>query len=641
MALAASRGKGVVYDARISSAIRFLKEVYDKGISSNDTSLRAYLIKKHGLSNSEVDKAFTIHRKALEEDMGTDNRQTKHETAERMVKHTDIDGHENKAEELKAMERATNTMSFLLENKQAIGKNLYKEFMKDELEYCNVLKCLCDEYCKSLIKMSADRQFRMKYQEIEKMFNRVQKLYNFHNYAFYNQLTRDTHVMKPFLRFFKTFGGYIEYMKECVLTVKKIRQYIWDKNLHKCLEEIKQKSKLPNHDMIDLLLCPLDRMSAYKMFLDRLYEWTDEKQKGAYNLICKAKKRFEKLAMYIEKYKFVISNQIEMTRVQQFLSKQCHILVPSRRIVRRGMMIRRTSGWTAKDKQYIFFLFNDILLWALKTGALKNVVILRECEVMETDSLENKNRKFRVESIGHKNKVLHLECETERQRNEWFNAIKTAISRERDALQDNSTSDVDPLKIEGLEDMLKNTSTESIDVGSTRNSFSGSVGTMSSARSGLWPTSDDLHFNRWDHSLNFPYRQSIDLSTIGGSLSLSEYSSYDDEKLESPSSPKKIQSPSSSERHRRIKIERVNSKKKESNNFRPVSTAKVENKDDEHDLNLNYSGSQDPQFEKNIRSPSGKFSISRSPRRRNQQDTSTSSPPIRLHDIAYRNNARV
>jgi len=641
MALAASPGEGV--DLKITSAVNFLNEVHDKGIR-NETNLRAYLMKKHGLSNSEVDKAFRIHRKSLEEDSVTEERQMKHKTGERWERHTDIDERKNK-DGPKTMETAT-SMSFLSESKRRSGQKLFKEFMKDEAEYCNVLKCLCEEYCKSLIRMSADRKFKMKYHEVEKMFERVQQLYNFHNYAFYNQLVRDTNVMKTFLRFFKVFGGYVEYMKECVSTVKKMRQHIWDKNLHRCLMEIKQKSKLPNHDMIDLLLSPLDRMSDYKMFLDRLYEWTDEKQAGAYNLICKAKRRFEKLAMYIEKYKFGISNQIEMTRVQQFLSKQCHILIPSRRIVRRGTMIRRTSGWTAKNKHYIFFLFNDILLWALQTGTLRNVVILRECEVMETESLDNKNLKFKMVSTGNKNKVLHLECDTERQRNEWFNAIKTAIIREKEAFKGDSNNDVDPVLIEGLEDILKSTNTESTDIGSKRNSFSVSGSIMSSPRSPLSPLSDDLHFNRWEDSQNFPHQEPIDLSSIGGSLSLSRYSSYDDEKAESSlSSLKKIQSSSKREGRTGLQIERVNSKQKKSNNFKSASTSKVENKEDEHDFGF----SAEHQVEKEIPSPTGRFSISRtgatiSPRRRNQQDTSTSPPSnvtIRLHDVDYRSTRRV
>merc|ERR1719397_2310281 len=336
-----------------------------------------------------------------------------------------------------------------------------------------------------------------------------------------------------------------------------------------------------------------------------------------------------------------------MTRVQQFLSKQCHILVPSRRILRRGTIIRRTSGWTAKIKKYIFFLFNDILLWAGQTGTLKNVVLLRECEVMETESLDNKNLKFKVVSIGQKNKVLHLECETERQRNEWFNAIKTAIRREKDTLNDDSKNDVDPLLIEGLEDILKRTNTESTDIGSRRSSFS--VGIPSSPRSPLSPMSDDLHFNRWEDSQNFPHQQPIDLASIGRSISLSKYSSYEDEKAESSgSSLKKIQSSSRTEGRIDLQIQRVNSKQKESNHFNSASTSKVENKEDEHDLN-DFGSSIDHQFEKNIRSPSGRFSISRtgptlSPRQRKQQDTSTSSPSnvtIRLHEIDYRSTARV
>merc|ERR550534_2795480 len=196
-------------------------------------------------------------------------------------------------------------------------------------------------------------------------------------------------------------------------------------------------------------------MSDYKEFLSTMHEWADQTQPAPYEVVSKATRRFGRLVSYIEKYKLGIFNRSEMNKVQQFLNKQCNIFVPNRRIVRRGVMIRRTTGWTARNKQYIFFLFNDVLLWTTKRGELQNVVMLRECEVMETDSKHHPSRKLKVVSVGHKNKVLHLECATERQRNEWFDAIEKSISREKAAVlrQSESPNEEELPPIEDLKPM--------------------------------------------------------------------------------------------------------------------------------------------------------------------------------------------
>merc|ERR1719410_1144876 len=105
-----------------------------------------------------------------------------------------------------------------------------------------------------------------------------------------------------------------------------------------------------------------------------------------------------------------------MNKVQHFLDKQCDILAAHRRIIRRGMMIRRTTGMLARNKQYIFFLFNDVLLWATKKRELQNVVQLRNCEIMPSDQRDNAEKKFTVVSRGQRHKTLLLECVTKKQR---------------------------------------------------------------------------------------------------------------------------------------------------------------------------------------------------------------------------------
>jgi len=180
--------------------------------------------------------------------------------------------------------------------------------------------------------------------------------------------------------------------------------------------------------MVDLLLVPLDRIMACKKFLDKLTAWGDKEQNDDFVILAKAMRRMGRVANYMEKYKYGISNMNEMNKVQQFLRRQCDIICPGRKIIRRGTMIRRTTGWAARNKTYIFFLFNDLLLWMTQNRELQNILQLKSCEVLPSDAKNDSERKFKIVSKGRKNKTLLLECTSRRQRDEWYKAAEKGIA---------------------------------------------------------------------------------------------------------------------------------------------------------------------------------------------------------------------
>jgi len=165
-----------------------------------------------------------------------------------------------------------------------------------------------------------------------------------------------------FVRNYESFWIYIQYTKDCSLTTKKMRKYVHDKELRRALAQIRVSSRRPLDDMMDLILSPLDRIRDYKDFIDRLCVYVDKKHESHYEFLVKASRRLSGIAKWIGLNKHPIINSNEMNKVQQFLNKQCNIITPVRFIIRRGMMIRRTTSWPARNKRYMFFLFNDILL---------------------------------------------------------------------------------------------------------------------------------------------------------------------------------------------------------------------------------------------------------------------------------------
>lgn len=439
MADVAVSGEDESFNANVKTTVKFLREVYESGFQ-NYSSLRSYLLTKDMLAESEIAEAFRIHQdwvKNLEEPKNK-------VLAELEVKNSMLLEPSNRQRKLKewANGNILNQISFLLEERKADGISLLKKFLQNEVKYYKKLECVCDEYYSNLIELSDKRKFDMTHQEVEQIFELVPHLLKFHKHTFYPHLRKGTNIMKLFLHFFKIFAGYVDYTKGCSSTVKKMRNYTSDKKLHKHLWRIKLKSKQPRDDMIDLLLVPIVRMSDYKQFLECLQAWADEKQTASYELICKASRRIGRVANHLEKYQSDIFNMSEMNKVQEFLKSEWDVSFPNRRILRRGVMFRLKTRWTTRKKPYMFFLFNDVLLYSTRNGERQKVVTLKNCEVTKKDS----KRKLQLVCRGLKKTELHLECTNVQERNKWFEAIAKSIDEEKARVRRNFLSESQELK---------------------------------------------------------------------------------------------------------------------------------------------------------------------------------------------------
>jgi len=397
---------------RIMTAVEFLKDVHSKGYS--DSVLKKYLIEKRHLTAEEVDIAFVINKNRMEK--AKESREEPIKNRERPEKPTSF-----------SARKQSQDVCYLMPSKQTEGEKLINEFLDCEKAYCQILECLEKEYHVQLSRLAIRNKFQISRREIDEMFCRIPELLKFHN-GFFLDLKRGSSIGKMFVQLFKFFEGYAEYMKDCQLTVNKMRKYIRDSALCTTIALISEHSKLKNDDMVDLLLTPLERILDYRDFLTKLLSWTDKTMTTDYDLLGKASRRIGRVAAYIENYKYSICNQNEMNKVQKFLRDQCDILAPDRVIVRRGMMIRRTTSWHKRNKRYVFFLFNDMLLWTNKNGVLQNALQLRRCEIMGSSAKNDSKRKFELVYRGEKYKTLRLECDKVTERNDWYKSIQRTIT---------------------------------------------------------------------------------------------------------------------------------------------------------------------------------------------------------------------
>jgi len=124
----------------------------------------------------------------------------------------------------------------------------------------------------------------------------------------------------------------------------------------------------------------------------------------------------------------------EMNKIQKFLGDQCNIFGANRNIIRQGMLYSQSKGWISRNKQYVFFLFTDILVWTTKKGELQNAVYLKKCQLLPSFSKINRERKFQIEFREQTHKPLLLECKSQKQRNEWYFALSIAVKKAQELL---------------------------------------------------------------------------------------------------------------------------------------------------------------------------------------------------------------
>lgn len=128
-----------------------------------------------------------------------------------------------------------------------------------------------------------------------------------------------------------------------------------------------------------------------------------------------------------------------MNKTQQFIGKQLDIIPKTsngtfvRKIIRRGPLTRHPeSSFSSGRKYYIFFLFNDILLWVQTNRVIQNVVNLKTCTITACKGYSTDRKMFILgcetykENVTKKKKLI-LEARNVEEREGWFAALTNAI----------------------------------------------------------------------------------------------------------------------------------------------------------------------------------------------------------------------
>jgi len=422
-------------DPKVSTAVEFLFDVDDKDFKESD--LRRYLISNRGLTSEQVDEALSIHSSQLiKRERELSEASWTAETKPGIIPKTfseftlmRITAQNSEKTNKGFLDKVESILSLITPSKHDVAYGLIVDFLIAELDYCKCLKSLIEDYRYGLIKAADARRFSLSRDEILEIFHRIPQLHKFHK-SFYTDLGAD--IGRMVVRLINFFKQYTEYIREFASSVQVLREHSRDRRLYKCLDHIKWLSKC-KMDIYDLLLAPLHRILEYRDFFTKLCVWGDRSH-ADFRFLGKAARRVGRIAVSVELHKERIINACELNKVQHIVGDQCDLLLCRRLFIRRGEMIRRTTGWKARNKRYIFFLFNDVFLWTTMKDDLQNVVKLHKCTVLPSGAKMEPGRKFKVEveAFGRRSKkVIHLECKSEEERNQWFISLETAIARRK------------------------------------------------------------------------------------------------------------------------------------------------------------------------------------------------------------------
>jgi len=430
MFAAAEHHQSLKQTDKIEIAVQFLNDVHGK---YDEPTLRRYLITRK-LSVRQVNEALRIHKKQVRELGQLNCKNSPSISSEKLKSFKSVGQHtklNSKSGKMISSSYVWNDMTvipglpFLEEGKKDVGKKLRDDFLASELTYCDLLECLTEYYMK-LSDVAKQRKVKITFMETKELFEKIPRLLDFHR-RFYKDLVKGKEVGNMFLGSFRFFKGYLNYLKSLPSIIKQLAVYVGDEVLQKYLKQLRKNSTCRNYSIVGLLVVPLDRISQYKSFLNSLIDIGDTSHKS-YRSLRKATRRICRVTSYIEKYRFVIDNLQDLYNVQEYLGGSVLVFTDKRKVIRRGMMFRRTTSWPRRNKLYIFFLFNDILMWTTRGGTFQNAVSIYSCKLLTWENTTNPERKFKVISKRDgQSKILFLECTSEQSKNDWCTLLKMAI----------------------------------------------------------------------------------------------------------------------------------------------------------------------------------------------------------------------
>lgn len=240
---------------------------------------------------------------------------------------------------------------------------------------------------------------------------------------------RNAMVGDVFLELGPFFKMYTDYVNNHPEAVRKLVS-LYKRDRVKNFLSVNERTALTRGlDLESLLITPVQRIPRYKLLLEALLKCTAADHPD-YKGIGEALVLVSKIADSINSAMRESQNRQDILNIQKLFGKDVDLVTPSRKFIMKGILTKRCRS---TDKDFTFFLFNDLLMYA-HGGGLTQYVMHRMIDINKAfevkdlpDTAEEKNM---IEILNsQKSFVVYAPDLANKQ--QWLNAMVTCINEMR------------------------------------------------------------------------------------------------------------------------------------------------------------------------------------------------------------------
>lgn len=320
-------------------------------------------------------------------------------------------------------------------------KAAVRELIETEKTYVNGLNLCIDTY---YAKLSNDPKKLVTPKDLKGIFNDMQTIHQL-NETFLNDLQQryagfnneKTRIGDQFVKFCPYFRMYQNYCNNYDNAMVLLAKYNEKQAFNDFCTENRQLAK--GNTLQSLLILPIQRLPRYRLCLSEIVKNTEKTHPDIVDLR-RALELVEETTSLINERMKEFEQRQQVRAIEHRFASAVSLVKPHRKFMREGAMTKVDK--TGKDKNYTFFLFNDMMCYASGNS-----------EQLKLHTTLPVDRAFFIQDVPHHDKYsdrafeLHsavksfiVHCAEYKEKKQWMEDINGVV-RERVRLQPGKTQE--------------------------------------------------------------------------------------------------------------------------------------------------------------------------------------------------------
>jgi len=277
-------------------------------------------------------------------------------------------------------------------------------------------------------------------QEIDKIFHNIEELAKLSEKLvadlseLQNEHLLNAYIGATLLHYAPMFRAYQPYLDNYDSALSALHATVKSNDAFRSFLDLSHKCE--SMSLESFLIMPIQRLPRYLLLLVELLKNT-ETGDSALDDIREAHDKIKQITTSINDSLHLKEGQQKVFKIQQQFEKDARymeLVTPTRYPVKEGMMRKKYSKLSrhlSGYQEYYFFLFNDILVYASKSGIakttyhLRHVLPLLEMTVKPLPGSKNLHRHLEIRPKNGKSFIVSADSKEDR--DAWFEALNKQI----------------------------------------------------------------------------------------------------------------------------------------------------------------------------------------------------------------------